>query len=452
MIQSSKKAFNRIRKEKAKFLTLQLTDLLGRTRSRLFPADSAQSILQDGFAFDGSSITGFMDISESDMVARPDPTTLKVLPWTAGDEKSVQMTCDVHRPNGKPFEGDPRFILRRAIDECRKMGFVPMIGPEEEFTLLNEADRKPVDYALYMDYQPYDPAEAFKMELLLVLRGLGLQPEVAHHEIGPGQNEINFQYSDALSSADHLLLFKQAVKILAKKRGMIATFMAKPFFGYGAHGAHRHVSLRDLKSGRNLFFDKKAPKFLSSTAQMFIGGILNHARSLSALAAPTVNSYKRLVPGLEAPIYLTWGWGNRSVLVKVPAYFPRSASAARIEFRGTDSSSNPYLDFSGVLMAGLDGIKRSADPGPDVSENVYHMSKERVRELGIGLLPSSLHDALDDFKKDPLMRETLGEYAYTRYIKLKETEWAEYEAEIGRTGDPGIQISEWELNRYLLTS
>ena len=452
MNRSSKRVIDRVRKENAQFLTLQLTDLLGRTRSRLFPAETADSIMEDGFAFDGSSITGFMEISESDMVARPDPATIKVLPWTSTNEKSLQMTCDVYRPNGKPFEGDPRFILRRAIDECKKMGFVPMIGPEEEFTLLNETNRQPVDYALYMDYEPYDPAEAFKMELLLVLRELGLQPEVAHHEIGPGQNEINIQYADALTSADHLLLFKQAVKILAKKRGMIATFMAKPFFGYGAHGAHRHVSLQDVKSGRNLFFDKKAPKYLSKTARMFIGGILNHARALSALAAPTVNSYKRLVPGLEAPIYLTWGWGNRSVLVKVPAYFPRSAGAARIEFRGTDSSSNPYLDFAGVLRAGLDGIKRSVDPGPDVSENVYHMSEERVRELNIGLLPSSLHDALHDFKKDSLMRETLGEYAYSRYIQLKEAEWAEYQAEIGRTGDPGIQISQWELNKYLLSS
>jgi glutamine synthetase len=185
---------------------------------------------------------------------------------------------------------------------------------------------------------------------------------------------------------------------------------------------------------------------------MFIGGILTHARALSALAAPTVNSYKRLVPGLEAPIYLTWGWGNRSVLVKVPAYFPRSAAAARIEFRGTDSSANPYLDYAGILRAGLDGIKRSTEPGPDVSENVYHMSKEKVRELNIGLLPSSLHEALDDFRNDPLMRETLGEYAYSRYIKLKEAEWAEYEADIGRTGDPGIKVSEWELNKYLLSA
>jgi glutamine synthetase len=448
----STRLLSRIKKEKAQFVTLQFTDLLGRVRSRLFPVYRAEEIFDDGFAFDGSSITGFVDISESDMVARPDPSTFVVLPWTSGDEKSIMMFCDCHHPNGQPFEGDPRHILRRAIDDCSKMGFKPEVGPEEEFTLLNESDRKPLDYALYMDYAPYDPAEPFKMELLHALTQLGLRPEVAHHEIGPGQNEVNFEHSDALSSADHVLMFKQAVKILAKKHGMIATFMPKPFFGYGAHGAHRHVSLQDADSGRNLFFDKKAPKYLSSTARMFIGGLLAHAKAISAFASPTVNSYKRLVPGLEAPIYLTWGWGNRSVLVKVPSYFPRNPAAARVEFRGTDSSSNPYIEYATILKAGLDGIKNSIDPGPDVSENVYHMSPEKVRELNISVLPNSLGEALEALKKDRLVQEALGEYAYTKYVKLKEAEWKDYQAEIERTGDPGIQISDWELNKYLLSA
>ncbi|HKM50026.1 MAG TPA: glutamine synthetase family protein [Candidatus Bathyarchaeia archaeon] len=439
-----------MKRHKAEFLTLQFSGINGSLKSRLFPADATKALVEEGFGFDGSSIAGFVDINQCDLVAKPDPTTFSILPWTSGTKKSARMLCDVYFPDGKPFDGDPRFILKRVAKESTDMGFVPFFGAEVEFSLFNK-EKSPIDYAAYMDYIPLDMAENFKMELFYFLRQLSLRPEVAHHETGPGQNELNFGHAEALRSADNVAVFKQAVKILASQHNLIASFMAKPLFGYGAHGAHRHVSLCS-SSGKNLFYDKNSPNFLSKLARFFVGGLLAHAKALSAIVSPTVNSYKRFVPGLEAPIYLAWGWNNRSLLVKIPTYFPKNPAASRIEYRGVDSSSNPYLDHAVILKAGLDGIKKKMDPGVAVSENLYHMSKERIKELELATLPSSLGDAINELKKDEVVKEALGEYCYQRFAKLKESEWKEYLAEIERTGDPGIQISEWELNRYLLHS
>jgi len=450
--ETTKKVLMQISKEKVKFLTLQFVDILGNVRSRLFPEEDAKSLLDEGFGFDGSSIAGFVEIDRSDLIAKPDPRTYRVLPWTSGIKKSGRMICDIFWPDGKPFDGDPRFILKRVQEECRGMGYTAIFGPEVEFSLFRETDGKPIDYARYMDYLPYDLAEDLKMELFYALRQLGLHPSVAHHEIGPGQNEINIECCEPVDCADNVVAFKQAVKIIAKQSGMIGTFMAKPLFGYGAHGAHVHASLRKLRSGSNLFFDEKSSDHLSDLAKFFAGGLLAHAKALSAIVAPTVNSYKRLVPGLEAPIYLTWGWANRSVLVKVPKYFPGKPSATRIEFRGPDSSCNPYLAFAAVLKAGLDGVKNEIDPGPPLSQNVYRLSKERIQELKISSLPSSLGAALGELKKDPVIQEALGEYSYRRFVELKEKEYKEYLGEIERTGDPGPNISEWELNKYLISS
>jgi glutamine synthetase len=452
MNETTRTVLTRIRKEKVAFLTLQFADILGTVRSRLFPAEDAKSLLEEGFGFDGSSITGFVGIDQSDLVAKPDPRTYRVLPWTSGAKKSGRMICDVYWPDDRPFEGDPRFILKRVHRECEEMGYTAIIGPEVEFSLLRESDRKPIDVARYMDYLPYDLAENLKMELFYALRQLGLHPSVAHHEIGPGQNEINIECCEPLDCADNVVAFKQAVKILAGENGMIGTFMAKPLFGYGAHGAHAHVSLRKSHSGRNLFFDEKSSDHLSDLARFFVGGLIAHAKALSAIVSPTVNSYKRLVPGLEAPTYLTWGWANRSVLVKIPKYFPDNPDAARIEYRGPDASYNPYLAFAVILKAGLDGVKNQIDPGPPVSENVYRLSKERLQELKISSLPASLGAAVDELKKDLIVQEALGEYSYRKYVELKEKEFEEYLAEIERTGDPGPNISDWELNRYLTSA
>ena len=434
------------------FLTLQFVDILGNVRSRLFPAEDGKSLLEEGFGFDGSSITGFVDIDQSDLVAKPDPRTYCVLPWTSGAKKSARMMCDVYWPDGRRFDGDPRSILKRVQEECAGMGYTAMFGPEVEFSLLRELDKKPIDFAGYMDYLPYDLAEDLKMELFYTLRQLGLRPSVAHHEIGPGQNEINIECSEPVDCADKVVAFKQAVKIVAKQRGVIATFMAKPLYGYGAHGAHVHVSLRRSHDDRNLFFDEKSSDHLSDLARFFVGGLLAHAKALSAVVSPTVNSYKRLVPGLEAPTYLTWGWANRSVLVKIPKYFPEKPDAERIEFRGPDSSYNPYLAFAVVLKAGLDGVENEIDPGPPITQNVYRLSKQMIQELKISSLPSSLGAALEELKKDVVVQQALGEYSYRRYVELKEKEFREYLDEIAHTGDPGPKISEWELNRYLLSS
>jgi len=439
------------KRQKVKFLTLQFSDINGSLRSRLFPAEATKSLIEEGFGFDGSSIAGFVDIDQCDLVAKPDPTTFSILPWTTGSKKSARMLCDVYYPDGKPFDGDPRFILKRVAKESIGMGFIPFFGAEAEFSLFNQ-DKSPIDYAAYMEYMPLDMAEALKMELFHSLRQLGLRPEVAHHETGPGQNEINFGHDQALRSADNVVVFKQAVKVLASHHNLIASFMAKPLFGYGAHGAHRHVSLCDSRSGKNLFFAKKSANFLSNLARFFVGGLLAHARALSAVVSPTVNSYKRFVPGLEAPIYLTWGWNNRSVLAKIPTYFPKNPRASRIEYRGVDSSSNPYLDHAAILKAGLDGIKKKLDPGPVVLENVYRMSKEKITELRISSLPTSLGEAVNELRKDRVVQDALGEYCYQRFSRLKEAEWKEYLAAIEQTGDPGTKISEWELNRYFLTS
>jgi len=450
--EAARTILTRLSKERVRFLTLQFVDILGNVRSRLFPAEDARSLLEEGYGFDGSSIAGFVEIERSDLVAKPDPNTYCILPWTSGSKKSGRMTCDVYWPDSRPFDGDPRFILKRAQQECEEMGYTAIFGPEVEFSLFKESDRKPIDFARYMDYLPYDLAEDLKMELFFALRQLGLRPSVAHHEIGPGQNEINIECCEPLDCADKVVAFKQAVKILAGRNGMIGTFMAKPLFGYGAHGAHVHVSLRKLHSSRNLFFDEKSSDHLSDTARFFVGGLLAHAKALSAVVSPTVNSYKRLVPGLEAPVYLTWGWANRSVLVKVPSYFPENPGAARIEFRGPDSSYNPYIAFAAILKAGLDGVRNKIDPGPPTSENVYRLSKERIQELKISSLPRSLGAAIDELRKDVVVQEALGEHSYRRYVELKEREYKEYLAEIERTGDPGPNISDWELNRYLISS
>ncbi len=447
MDEKAKAVLQDVQDKHVRFIDLQFTDVLGATKSVTIPANQLEDALTRGVWFDGSSIQGFARIQESDMFLRPDSRTYRVLPWT-GDTLPLRarIICDVHGPDGEPFEGDPRYALKRQVARAEALGYTFNVGPELEFFLFRKNGdlhhALPHDVGGYFDFSPNDEAQRVRADIVSALQALKIDVEAEHHEVAIGQHEIDFRYADALHTADNAITFKYTVKGIAAKYGLFATFMPKPIFGINGSGMHCHQSLVSTTTGANAFFDGNSPVFkLSTLAQSFVAGQLAHARALAAIVAPTVNSYKRLTPGYEAPVYICWAQRNRSALIRVPRYSPGYEQATRVELRFPDPSANPYLAFAVMLAAGLDGIEKGMKPPAPVTDDVYEWGDEERLANGVAVLPGSLKEALDAMESDPLIREALGEHIYTAFLRAKLLEWDEY-----RT-----HVSEWERERYLET-
>jgi glutamine synthetase len=441
MVNYSKEDVLRLAEEEnVKFVRLQFTDLLGIIKNVEIPVDSLQKALDNELMFDGSSIEGFVRIEESDMYLFPDLNTWVVFPWTSGKGKVARLICDIHNADGTPFEGDPRLILKRQLEEMKSLGFTAFnIGPEPEFFLFKMDEKgEPTlelnDKGGYFDLSPTDLGENCRRDIVLELEEMGFEVEASHHEVAPGQHEIDFKYADAVSTCDNIQTFKLAVKTIARQHGLHATFMPKPLFGVNGSGMHANMSL--FKGKENAFFDEGAEKQLSDTAHHFIAGILEHARSFTAVTNPTVNSYKRLVPGYEAPCYVAWSLRNRSPLIRVPA---KRGLSTRIEVRSVDPSANPYLAMSVLLAAGLDGVKRKLTPPAPTDRNIYVMDKAEREASGIHDLPGTLKEALEVMQADPVMTNALGQHALTHFVEAKEIEW-----DMFRT-----QVHPWEREQYM---
>ena len=430
-----------VEEEDVEFIRLQFTDIFGNLKNVAVTVSQLEKALDNECMFDGSSIEGFARIEESDMYLNPDYNTFEIFPWRPQQGKVARLICDVYRPNGEPFEGDPRYILKRAIREAADMGYVFEVGPECEFFLFNtDENGMPTtithEQAGYFDLGPVDFGENARRDMVLTLEDMGFVIEASHHEVAPAQHEIDFRYDEALTTADNIMTFKLAVKTLAQKNGLHATFMPKPVCGTAGSGMHVNMSL--FRNGRNLFFDEADPSRLSSLAYQFTAGLLAHVKGFCALTNPLVNSYKRLVPGYEAPCYLAWSSSNRSALIRVPA--PRG-QGTRLELRSPDPSCNPYLVFAACLAAGLDGVEKGMVPPAEITENIYAMSREERRRRGIENLPSSLGDAVAAMEADGVITAALGPHVTAQYAAGKLREWEEYRA----------QVSQWELDRYLVT-
>jgi glutamine synthetase len=429
----------RVEAENIEFVRFWFTDIFGVLKSFAVGRDELPDAFEQGMGFDGSSITGFNRIEESDMIAMPDPSTFKLLPWRGDEHKVGRVFCDVLKPGGEPYEGDPRHVMRRALARAKDMGFDHYyLGPELEFFLFRDDQGTEVlDKGGYFDLTTLDVASDFRRDVVFTLRELGIPVEYTHHEVGPSQHEIDMRFADGLDMADNTMTYRIAVKEVAMQHGCYATFMPKPLFGENGSGMHTHQSL--FQGDTNAFFDADDEFFLSDTAKSFIAGQLRHARELSALFAPSVNSYKRLVPGYEAPVYIAWSRRNRSALVRVPVYHPGKEKATRAELRCPDPSCNPYLTFAALLQAGLEGIEKGYELQPPMERNLYDITDAERAELGVGNLPETLGEALDDMERSEVVKNALGEHIFSRYIDLKREEWTDYR----------VQVTAWELDRYL---
>lgn len=436
----------RVREDGVKFVSFQFTDVLGTVKSLDAPVERLEQALDDGIWFDGSSVEGFARIQESDMHLRIDPATYAVLPWSPVEMRRARFFCDIYHPDGTPFAGDPRGVLRRMLDKARARGWVYMVGPEPEFFLFKRNGGQaihpvPHDVGGYFDFSPNDEAVRVRTELMAALRSMGLDVEVGHHEVALGQHEIDFRFDEALTTADNVLTLKYTVKAIAAQNGLVASFMPKPIFGINGSGMHVHQSLSDT-SGRNLFYDADDAFNLSPLAYSFIAGQLEHARALSGIVAPSVNSYKRLVPGYEAPVYVGWAQTNRSALIRIPRFNSGKSNAVRAELRFPDPSCNPYLAFAAMLAAAMDGIDRKlTPPAPLNNINVYHLTAEERTELGVAELPGSLLAALSELDGDAILKDALGADAYEAHRRARLAEWDEYR----------ISVTDWEVSRYLET-
>ncbi len=423
-----------------KFVRLQFVDIHGTPKNMAIPLvkpDQIEDILKDGLLFDGSSVEGFVDINESDLILKPDPDTFSALPWRPEEKGVCRFICDIYWPEGKPFEGDPRYILKRALEKAEKAGYEYNVGPEPEFFILDQDEEGhliPNDNGAYFDVEPVDQGTDIRRQLVMDLEALNFDVEVSHHEVAPGQHEIDFKFDHALRTADAVITFKQAIKAIVDTMGYMVTFMPKPFFGENGSGMHCHQSL--FKGGENVFYDPDTETQLSQEAMYFMGGLLQHSPALTAICAPTINSYKRLVPGYEAPVYVAYGLKNRSTLVRIPA---SRGKGTRVELRMPDPSCNPYLAFAAMLEAGLDGMKNKVDPGEPTEIDVFGKSIEELKTLGIDVLPSSLWEAYHALEKDDVVRSTLGDHIYSQFRDIKKKEWDDYR----------IQVFDYELEKYL---
>jgi glutamine synthetase len=436
---SRKRVRDRIDQEGVEFVLLWFTDIEGHLKSFAVTPSEIEDALDDGMGFDGSSITGFNAIEESDMVAIPDPETFQLMPWREGETKVARMICDIVTPDGKPYEGDPRYVLRRALERMRSLGFDTFnVGPELEYFLFrDDKGTETLDEGGYFAMTTMDAASELRQETVRALESMGIPIEYVHHEVGPSQHEIDMRFADALSMADHTVTYRLIVKEIAKKAGYHATFMPKPIFGENGSGMHTHQSL--FKDGRNAFFEAEDEWHLSSAGKAFIAGQLRHAREISAVFAQWVNSYKRLVPGYEAPVYVAWSRRNRSALIRIPLYKPGAEQATRAEIRCPDPACNPYLTFAALLQAGLEGIEQGYELPDPMETNLYHLTQEQRRERGIVSLPETLGEAIDELAVSELARKALGPHIFDRYVELKRGEWDDYR----------VQLSQWELDKYL---
>lgn len=428
-----------VEENKIDVIWLQFVDILGFPKLVEISPKMLRRALEEGVAFDGSSIEGFARIEESDMLLKPNPETFTVLPWTLNNDIRIgKMICDVYANNNTPFEGDPRFRLRKIVKEAEEKGFIMQNGAEEEFFLFKLKDNKPsteiVSKGSYFEMLPEDIGEKTRSLIAKNLEDMGYEIEASHHEVSPSQHEIDFKYADPITTADRIVTFKIVAKTIALLNGLYATFMPKPIFGVNGSGAHTNISLID-KNGKNLFFDKDKEFELSDTARYFIGGIFTHIDAITAIANPTVNSYKRIVPGFEAPVYISWAVRNRSALIRVPQ---ATEKTKRIEFRSPDPTANTYLLFAVVLKAGLDGIEHKIDPGAPANDiNIFEENEKHPNKFKT--LPSTLKDAIEALKKDDVIKDCLGESIYKKYIEAKENEWDEYR----------ISVTDWEIKNLL---
>ena len=443
----SKEILQQALEDNVKFMCLQFTDVTGAVKSVDIPIQRLEIALQEGVWFDGSSVEGFARIQESDMRLIPDIDTYVVLPWSQPERRRARMFCDIYLPDGTQFSGDPRGVLKRTLERLEDHDWNFNVGPEPEFFLLRKhapdtIHPVPHDVGGYFDFSASDEAQRVRTELMLALERMGLEVEMGHHEVARGQHEIDFHFTDAMRAADNVVTLKYTIRALAAQQGLIATFMPKPIFGVSGSGMHTHQSIFDSE-GNNLFFDPEDEFHLSTIAYGFIAGQIEHARSMAAIVAPTVNSYKRIVPGYEAPVYVCWAQINRSAMIRIPSHTLGRETSTRAELRFPDPSCNPYLAFAVMLAAGLDGIERNMSCPPPVNEiNIYQMSETELEERGITQLPGSLGEALDELDRDPLMKETLGVKAYEAFMRAKRAEWGEY-----RT-----RVMDWEVEYYLETA
>lgn len=442
-----KELHNRVVKDNVKFISLQFTDVNGAVKSVDIPRDRLQKALESGIWFDGSSVEGFARIQESDMHLVIDPDTYAVLPWSPEDRRRARFFCDIYQPDGLPFPGDPRGALKRVLEKIAKKGWRFNVGAEPEFFLFKRNGAEnihpvPHDVGGYFDFSAVDEAVRVRTEIMDALSIMGLEVEMGHHEVARGQHEIDFRFSDALRAADNILTLKYAVKAIAAKHGVMASFMPKPMLGINGSGMHAHQSIFDAK-GKNLFFDAKAEYKLSSLGRNFIAGQLAHAKGMSAILSPTVNSYKRLVPGYEAPIYICWAQINRSALIRIPSAGVGGSQDVRAELRCPDPAANPYLALTVMLAAALHGIEEQMEcPDPLNDINIYELTEDERKEMNILELPGSLVEALDELKSDSILKDALGTELYEAFMRAKTAEWKEYLT----------SVTDWEVKKYLETA
>ena len=429
-----------IEEEDVEFIRLQFTDIFGTLKNVAVTTSQLERVLNNEIMFDGASLEGFARVEQSDMFLRPDLDTFAIFPWRPQQGKVARFLCDIYRPDGTPFAGDPRHVLKRTVQEAAEMGYQMDVGPECEFFLFHTDDEgNPTtithEKAGYFDVGPLDLGENARRDMILTLEDMGFVVEASHHEDAPAQHEIDFHYDEALKTADDIMTFKLAVKTIAKRHGLYASFMPKPKTGVNGSGMHINMSL--ARDGVNVFYDGQDCNHLSKEGYWFIGGIMKHIAAITAIANPLVNSYKRLVPGYEAPVYIAWSMRNRSPLIRIPA---QTGTTQRIELRSPDSATNPYLAIAVCLAAGLDGIRNQIEPPASVEGNIFAMSEEEREKAGIKYLPTSLAEAIDGLEQDALIREVLGEHISRKYIEAKKEEWKEYCA----------AVSSWEIDRYLV--
>lgn len=437
----NKNIFKKVKKNKIEFISLQFTDLFGVIKEIVIPVEKLKDALSHGIWFDGSSIEGFARIQESDLFLKPDTQTYALIPWLNREGKTARFICDICKPNGDFFEGDPRFVLKKAIKEAERMGFDYYVGPEPEFYLFKKNENSEIlfiDGGSYFDVSSHEGFKVIK-EMVSALQNFGIEVETSHHEVGKSQYEIDFNYGKAIEIADKLLTLKYTVKKIAQANNLNATFMAKPAEGIAGSGMHIHQSLFKKGSKENLFYSKNDKYGLSDIAYSFIAGQLKNVKSMSAVLCPTVNSYKRLITGFEAPVYITWAGMNRSALIRIPRWFRRSPNSARIELRCPDPTANPYLAFAVMLRAGLDGIKQKLIPQKPTEENVYQLKEEVLLNKKIKTLPTSLWEALNEMKNNKIIKETLGDELFKKYLEIKKREWSEFKT----------HVTFWELEKYL---
>ena len=439
MAKLEKKDVLRIAKDrKVKFVRLWFTDILGFLKSFAITIRELKGALEEGMGFDGSSIAGFVRIDESDMVAMPDPSTFRILPWKASDQVVAVMFCDILEPNGNPHQGDPRWVLKKNLERAAKMGYTFNVGPELEYFYFQRSTGKPevLDQGGYFDLTPLDVASDLRKQTVMALEEMGVLVEYSHHEVAPSQHEIDLKYRDALTMADSTMIYRLVVKEVALKNNVHASFMPKPIFGVNGSGMHTHQSL--FKGKKNAFFDPKDKYHLSDMAKKYIAGLMKHAREITLVTNQWVNSYKRLVPGYEAPVYISWAQRNRSDLIRIPTYKPGKELATRVEYRSPDPACNPYFAFSVMLAAGLEGMEKGYPLRDPVERNVYEMGEEERKRYKIDSLPEDLYEAIKITEKSDLVKRALGDHVFHQFIENKRIEWERYRA----------RVTDYELEQY----